>query len=716
MRGTDALPHTLPRELILHEKWLMQKEWMRQATYIRLSLIGVCMGMGALDAIADVFPASWKVLIGFNSLALAANGLAIWLQRRDRARPWHMWALLFTDSAIIAVLGSAMGMLGYFSMPFYLLASVAYSLTIPRAARVQLLVALVFYPIARGFGTWQAGHVVPYALIAVEELIMGAIGYLAIAGPMRFTYRVRGARRALGALARGDFSVRLPARALDDLGFLAVSFNHTAERLGQTVERLEAEVAERTKAEDALRASQEALSHQAFHDPLTGLCNRSRFRQLVADTLANGSPESTAVLAVDLDGFKTVNDTYGHAAGDLLLVEVGSRLQQATRGSDMVARLGGDEFAVLLRYLRDESEAIVVADRILKSLDTPIVLGDRSASVGASIGIARGLARNSESGDPADAAEADGRPALSPVDSLLHDADVALYHGKTRGKGRWTRFDPSMHNAAAERRTLQGELRLAMANGDLEVYYQPMIDLASGRVAGFEALLRWTHPTRGPIPPSVFIPVAEESGLIVPLGRWTLQTACEQLATWHRDVMVPPGTERFFMTVNVSGRQLHHSGFVEDVIHVLDQSGVPPHSLILELTESSVIHRSHSAKERMWSLRNSGVRLAIDDFGTGYSSLSYLQQFPIDMIKIDRSFVEGVLHGGPQEALVRTIILLGHALSLRTVAEGIETEPQRECLRAMGCELGQGFFFARPMTADAAAALLAVHFADVLNA
>lgn len=694
----------------------MQKEWMRQATYIRLSLIAVCIGMGVLDAIVDVLPASWQVLIVCNSLALTANALALWHQRRGRARPWHMWALLFSDSFLIGVIGSAMGMLAYLALPFFLLASAAYSLTIPRAARVQLVVALVCYPAARAVGAMHTGNGIPVMLIAVEELCLAAIGYLAIAGPMRFTYRVRGARRALGALAGGDFSVRLPARALDDLGFLAISFNHTAERLGQTVERLEAEVAERKKAEDALRASQEALSHQAFHDPLTGLCNRSRFRHVVSDTLTNGTPEATAVLAVDLDGFKTVNDTYGHAAGDLLLVEVGSRLLQATRGSDVVARIGGDEFAVLLRYLRDESEAIVVADRILKSLDTPFVLGDRTASVGASIGIAKGHTRLPDATEVAENVEPDARPSLSPVDALLHDADVALYHGKTRGKGRWTRFDPSMHNAAAERRTLQGELRLAMANGDLDVYYQPLIDLPTGRIAGFEALLRWTHPTRGPIPPSVFIPIAEESGLIVPLGRWALQTACEQLASWQRDVQVPAGSEPLFLTVNVSGRQLHHGGFVEDVIHVLDESGVPPHCLILEVTESSVIHRSHHAKERMWSLRQSGVRMAIDDFGTGYSSLSYLQQFPIDMIKIDRSFVDGVLNGGPQEALVRTIVLLGQALSLRTVAEGIETEAQRECVRAMGCELGQGFLFARPMTADAAGVLLALHFADALGA
>ncbi|MFN8580912.1 MAG: EAL domain-containing protein [Gemmatimonadaceae bacterium] len=287
--------------------------------------------------------------------------------------------------------------------------------------------------------------------------------------------------------------------------------------------------------------------------------------------------------------------------------------------------------------------------------------------------------------------------------SFNHTAE--RHHGKTRGKGRWTRFDPSMHNAATERRQLQGDLRLAIANEELHIHYQPLVELSTGRVAGFEALLRWTHPVRGAIPPDVFVPVAEESGLIVPLGRWTLLAACQQLADW-RERRMSNGIP-LFITVNVSGRQLHHAGFVDDVVQTIETTGLPADALVLELTESSVIQQSHVAKERLWQLRNSGVRLAIDDFGTGYSSLSYLQQFPIDTIKIDRSFVDGVLDGGPQEALVRTIVLLGQALSLRTVAEGIESESQAEALRAMGCEFGQGFLYAKPMPPAAAEAFWA---------
>ena len=674
----------------------MQKEWLRQSTYVRFWIVGLCLAVSLLDYFTHVLSGS-RVFAGGQVVALTANAVMVWNYRRNDVRPWHLWAMMVLDSLIIAVLVAAVGEQGYLGIAFFLVAGFAYSLNIPRAARMQIGLAAVCYPVARAIGLSHAlGHT-PIALIAAETLVLVTLGYKAIAGPIRFTYRVRGARKALSALARGDFSVRLPARALDDLGFLAVSFNATAAQLGDAMRTLEGEVEERTRAEQALRASREALAHQAFHDQLTGLANRTQFRDHVAAALAEHSPDRTAVLAVDLDGFKVVNDTFGHAAGDALLREVAARLLSATRGCDLVARLGGDEFAVLLRFLHDDAETRIVAERILHALDAPIALGDRHTSVGASIGFARG---------------APGRPGEPPagmhggdaVDAILHDADVALYHAKQLGKGRWAAFDPSMNDAAAERRTLERELRRALAREELSLVFQPMVSLASGRVRRLESLLRWTHPTRGAIPPNVFIPLAEESGQIVALGRWVLVAACRQLACWQRTT--PDPADPVSLCVNISGRQLQHPGFVKEVDAIVRDTGVLPGTLILELTESAVIHQPEVARARMLELKARGVRFAIDDFGTGYSSLSYLQHFPIDVLKVDRSFMEGVTREGPAQALVRTIIQLGKALSLETVAEGIETAEQRECVEAMGADFGQGYLFARPMPADQAELML----------
>lgn len=701
-------PDAIPRELIRREKWLMQKEWTRQAIYIRFFLIGLCLTMGAMDAVFDVLPSSWQLFVGLNLVALAANLAAAWRYRCDAVRPWHMWALLGLDTLIIAILTTAVGREGYLGIPFFLLASVLYSFNIPRAARVQLCLALVCYPIARAVGSHRELGDAPEILIAVEELVLAVIGYLAIAGPMRYTCRVRSARRALGALARGDFGIRLPARAMDDLGFLAVSFNDTAERLGRLVRELEQENVSRARIEEALRTSQDALTRQAFHDPLTGLANRARFRERLASALDESVRDRCAVMAIDLDGFKSVNDTFGHAGGDGVLKEVAARLLSATRGSDLVARLGGDEFAVLLRFLHDDVEAVRVAERVLTAIDAPIVLGDRTTGIGVCIGIAHyaGRTRGQTGEHRTGEGDAPSPAMLDAVDAIIHDADVALYHAKTNGKGRWATFDPSMRDAADERRELQADLRLAMTNGELALAYQPIVDLASRQVHRVEALLRWTHPWRGSIQPGAFVPLAEESGLIIPLGRWVLETACRQLAMWCRDGVCELAGDAFSLSINVSGRQLQHTGFVADVARVLSETGVDPQAIVFELTESAVIHQPEVAREQMAALKQAGVRLAIDDFGTGYSSLSYLQHYPIDVLKIDKSFVKDVAGGGAQEALVRTIVGLGKALSLETVGEGIESEEQCACLLAMGCESGQGYLFSRPMTPDALEALL----------
>ncbi|MCC6319784.1 MAG: EAL domain-containing protein [Gemmatimonadaceae bacterium] len=684
----------LPREVIVRERWLMQKEWLRQSARVRFVVIGLCLAMALADMLTNVMPGHWQVFGGMQLVAIAANLVVMWHNRADQVHRWPIWAMLGLDSFIIAFLTASIGSLGYLGIPFFLLAAAAYALSIPQAARVQLGVAVIAYPIARWVGMSGPASASDGMLVVLETVVLGGIGHLAIAGPMRFTYRIRAARRALGALARGDFSVRLPARAMDDLGFLAASFNDTAEQLGSAVRSLEGEIHERTRAEVALRASKEALTHQAFHDQLTGLPNRTRFLERVAGALSGGSPERAAVLAVDLDGFKVVNDTFGHAAGDALLREVATRLLGATRGSDVVARLGGDEFAVLLCYLRDEGETRLVAERILRALDAPIALGDRSTSVGASIGIAYGARHAGPR-----VASSDDPEGLDPVDALLHDADVALYHAKTLGKGRYATFDPAMNDADTQRRSMHRELRRALGREEFTLMYQPIVSLGTGSVSRFEALVRWTHPQFGAISPATFIPLAEESGQIVPLGRWVLAAACQQLSEWQRTLGDVDG-ELVSLSVNVSGRQLQHPGFVKEVVAIVRDTRVAPGALILELTESAVIHQPDIARRLMIELKAHGIRFALDDFGTGYSSLSYLQHFPIDVLKIDRSFMNGVTREGPPQTLVRTIIQLANALALQTVAEGIETEEQRRAVHHMGADYGQGYHFARPMAPE----------------
>jgi diguanylate cyclase (GGDEF)-like protein/PAS domain S-box-containing protein len=432
------------------------------------------------------------------------------------------------------------------------------------------------------------------------------------------------------------------------------------------------------------RARLEAqLVHQAFHDPLTGLANRTLFRDRVEEALVREGQEPDGVVALflDLDDFKTVNDSLGHREGDRLLVVVAERLLNATRGCDTVARLGGDEFAVLLQNARTDDDAVVVAERIVQALSTPIALAGQEVSVGASVGIARAR--------PGDGAE-----------ELLRNADVAMYKAKQRGKNTHEIFAPAMHAAVVNRLELEADLRRLVADGcgELVVHYQPIVRLADGRVTGVEALVRWQHPRRGLVAPCAFIPAAEATGLIVPLGRWVLREACAQAARWQarRAASSVPG-EPLSVTVNLSARQLQHPGLVDDVREALTEAGLPPSSLVLEITESMIVEDTAAARATLGALKALGVRLAIDDFGTGYSSLGYLQQFPIDVLKIDRAFVEGIARGGPRAALARTIVALGDSLALPCVAEGIEDDVQRKHLQALGCVYGQGYLFARPL-------------------
>lgn len=422
------------------------------------------------------------------------------------------------------------------------------------------------------------------------------------------------------------------------------------------------------------------LLRQAFHDSLTGLANRSLFRDRVAHALERSvrAHEEIAVVFLDLDNFKQVNDTLGHGAGDRLLSAVARRLLNATRGCDTVARLGGDEFAVLLENVRSDADATIVADRIKASLQNPIQFDNgRTANVTASIGIAR--ARAGEGSD-----------------ELLRNADVAMYGAKAHARGNYVLFDPSMHAALVDRVALETDLRAAIDRSEISVAYQPIVGLETGTITGVEALMRWTHPARGSVPPAIFIPVAEETGLIVHLGGWVLREACQRAAGWNAE---RPGRS-LSITVNVSEGQLTDGGLVGEVAEALRCSGLEPRLLILEFAESVIVQNSDVGMERLRQLRALGVRLAIDDFGTRYSSLSQLQKFPVDVLKIDRSFTAGISHDMNSAAVTRTIIALGNMLTLRTVAEGVETSQQHSRLKELGCLHGQGYLFSHPVDGE----------------
>jgi diguanylate cyclase (GGDEF)-like protein/PAS domain S-box-containing protein len=434
------------------------------------------------------------------------------------------------------------------------------------------------------------------------------------------------------------------------------------------------------------RAIEERLSHQALHDALTGLSNRTllldRVRQAVARSARTG--RAIAVLFIDLDRFKLVNDSLGHESGDELLVAVAERLLAVVRPDDTVARLGGDEFVVLCEDLGEEG-IVAVAERLRASLAEPYALRGGEVSVRASIGIAT----------PADGGSA--------AETLVRDADAAMYRAKERGRDRVVVFDDGMRGLAADRLSLEADLRRAIEGGDLSLAYQPTLDIRNGRITGMEALLRWEHPVRGVVPPSAFIPVAEETGLIVALGTWVLDQACRQVAAWRPLV----GDAGLVMAVNLSARQLAHPGLVADVAEVLSRWGCRPGEICLEITESALMEDAEAARAQLTALKDLGLLLAVDDFGTGYSSLSYLKRFPVDLLKVDRSFVSGLGTDAEDSAIVTAVIGLAHALGLSALAEGVEDGTQLRELQRLGCDMAQGYLLARPQPAEEMVALLA---------
>ncbi len=440
------------------------------------------------------------------------------------------------------------------------------------------------------------------------------------------------------------------------------------------------DITERKQIEDQLR-------HQAFHDKLTGLPNRALFvdRLEHAVTRANRYEHLFAVLFIDIDRFKPINDSLGHLVGDKLLQEIAVRLQHRLRAEDTITRLGGDEFTVLLEGLQTPDYAILVAEKVQQIIAQPFVISGNEVNVTASIGIALG----------------DNR--YQRAENILRDADIAMYRAKCAGKGRYAIFDSAMHERALTLLQLEGDLRHAIEHHELELYYQPIIELQTGRIHGFEALIRWNHPQRGLVPPVEFIPVAEETGLITDIGDWVLQDACRCIRDWQEKLGNQPAP---VINVNVSGKQLVFGDLVAKVAAILKENSVDGRSLKLELTESMVMENPAKACEMIRQLKRFQVRVAIDDFGTGYSSLSYLRQFPIDTLKIDRSFVNEIQPDGSQTEIVNTIVMLAHNLGQDVVAEGIEEEHQLKYLRSIGCDYAQGYYFSKPLPASEAWELL----------
>jgi diguanylate cyclase (GGDEF)-like protein/PAS domain S-box-containing protein len=429
---------------------------------------------------------------------------------------------------------------------------------------------------------------------------------------------------------------------------------------------------------------EERLAHHAFHDSLTGLANRRQFQERVQAALVDPRRRASglAVLFLDLDDFKTVNDSLGHSAGDELLIRVARRLKGCLRANDLPARIGGDEFAVLIDGFGGPAEVEAVARRIVAVLDEPHTLHSSEVLARASIGIA--VPRVDE----------------HDADALLRNADTSMYAVKRAGKGSYTFFEEAMHDRVVQQLQLDAELRHAVDRGEFVIHYQPIMHLATQSILGVEALLRWQHPTRGLLGPGEFIDRVEENGLIVPIGRWVLEEACRQLGRWDDDY------EQVGMSINISARQLQHETLLTDVRDAVDQAGIDPRRLTLEITETALLQDTTATIDLLAELKLLGVHLALDDFGTGYSSLSYLRRFPVDVVKIDRSFIEDVGKGPEESALPDAIIALCRSFRIESVAEGIELRRQLTHLQAVGCHGGQGFFFSRPLPPETLERLL----------
>jgi len=474
-----------------------------------------------------------------------------------------------------------------------------------------------------------------------------------------------------------------PSAASDEIDAVTMGINMLAEELQALNADLEARVAERTFQ---LEQAQLQLKRLALYDPLTGLANRTLLGDRISRAMAHADRGAAppALLLLDLDGFKAVNDSFGHTVGDLLLVDVAHRLMGVVRDTDTVARLGGDEFALVVLDATNE-QVLAMAERIRSKLQTPIQVGERSCWVGASIGVCFAVR---------------GQDA----ENLLRDADTAMYAAKNGARGTVQIYETAMHTAALSHVRLAEELHGAITGGQLVVHYQPIVDLVSGLTTGVEALVRWQHPTRGLLVPADFIGVAGDTGLITALDRWVLDTAVAQLATWRATAL---GGREFALHVNISPVELRTPRFADDVVLCVTRHGLSATDLMLEVTETQLMGEDAQTLQALEALRAAGVGVAIDDFGTGYSSVSYLRRKFLDVVKIDRSLITGLDIDPQQHRVASAILAIIDAFGLEAVAEGVETAAQAEQLRALGCRYGQGFHCGRPVPADAMTALLA---------
>jgi diguanylate cyclase (GGDEF)-like protein len=425
--------------------------------------------------------------------------------------------------------------------------------------------------------------------------------------------------------------------------------------------------------------TQGQLSHQALHDALTGLPNRILFMEHLTKAIQRHrrNPDYLfAVLFIDLDRFKIINDSWGHAVGDQLLIAISRLLQECSRDLDTVARLSGDEFTILVEDLQDHQDAIAIAERLLNKLTSPIHLHEQKVFSGASIGIVLGASNYHDGLE------------------LLRDADIAMYRAKALGKGRYAVFDQEMYDQTIHLSQLETNLRSALEHQDFVLYYQPIVSLETSKLVGFEALVRWQHPQKGLIAPGEFIAIAEDTGLIIPIGEWVLHRACQQLYAWQKEL---PEADTLHISVNLSSKQIKQFDFVDKLSQILVDTGLQGSSLKLELTETMLMDQGEKTIELLTQIKQLQVQLSIDDFGTGYSSLSYLHRFPVDTLKIDRSFVSQITAEGNNCEIVKTIVTLAHSLGMKAIAEGVETSHQATHLTNLGCEAAQGYFFAKPL-------------------
>lgn len=460
-----------------------------------------------------------------------------------------------------------------------------------------------------------------------------------------------------------------------------------AEQAENHIEELQHYIAEQDRISQALRESKEKFRHAAFHDSLTDLPNRNLFMEMLKFALEKSQQNSKfkfAVLFLDINRFKTINDSLGHSIGNQLIIHIAKRLAGAVREKDLVAHFGGDEFAFLLNNISDVEDATKFAERIKDKISDPFTLSERQIFINFSAGIAI------------------GKSEYLTAEEVLRDADIAMYQAKKNNKDCIV-FDPKMHIRAVTLHQLETDLRMAIERGELCMYYQPIIGLNAMNLGGFESLVRWQHPQRGLIPPNEFIPVSEETGLIVPMTLWILRTSCQQMVEWQRKY---PEYKNLVISVNISGKHFAQKDLVEQIKAIIVETEINPACLKLELTESAVMENAEKVILMLKQIKAVGIQLSIDDFGTGYSSLSYLHRFPINTLKVDRSFVSTMEDGSGNGEIVRTVIALAKTLKLDVVAEGIETIHQLHQLRVLGCEYGQGYLFSRPVPAKEAETLL----------